>query len=158
MRTAYTDGACRLTNPGLCSCAWVLYDGYTQVASGGSYLGPELHTNNYAEYQGLLKLLRYLYGCGITGVLIHSDSTLVVNQVNQKWSAENKPELKKFMVEAYGLLTVGHHKLIHVRGHGKNENSTDNERNGKADELCNQILDTAQEELDARKPKTMAKS
>ena len=140
-RTAYTDGACRISNPGVCSCAWVLYDNNVEEAFGCQYLGPELHTNNFAEYQGLLGLLRWLYEQYITDVLIHSDSALIVNQVNQVWSADNKPELKKFMVEAYGLLTAGHHKLVHVRGHGKNENSTDNARNGRADELCNKVLD-----------------
>ena len=141
MLTAYTDGACRVSNPGQCSCAWVLYDGAEEIAWGGAYLGPELHTNNYAEYQGVLRLLRWLNEQKITDVVIHCDSKLVVNQINQEWSAENKPELKKFMVEAYGLLTVGHHRIVHVRGHGGNANATDNERNGYADEICNRILD-----------------
>jgi ribonuclease HI len=148
MITAYTDGACRLTNPGLCSCAWVLYDSsvpYYEL-SEATYLGPEMHTNNYAEYQALLKLLRYLHTNGFTNVVIHTDSTLVANQVNQKWSANNNPELKKFMVEAYGLLTVGSHRLLHVFGHGKNLSETHNKGNGRADQLCNEILDVHMEE------------
>ena len=147
MLRAYTDGACRVSNPGVCSCAWVLYDGLREVHNCYQYLGPG-HSNNYAEYQGLLSFLNFAFKNGLHDVMIHCDSALVVNQVNQRWSAENKPELKMFMTEAYGLLTAGHHKLIHVRGHGGNENTTDNEGNARADELCNLVLDVHKEEYE----------
>jgi len=108
--------------------------------SKGYFLGPEPHTNNYAEYQGLLRLLRHLYEKQYTDVLIHCDSMLVVEQVNGRWDVKHK-ELLPYVNEAYGLLTQGHHRLIHVRGHGKNENATDNEGNDYVDKLCNQVLD-----------------
>jgi len=117
--------------------------------SMGYFLGPELHTNNYAEYQGLLRLLRWLHECELTDVLIHCDSMLVVEQVNGRWDVKHK-ELLPFVNEAYGLLTAGHHRLVHVRGHGKNANATDNEGNDFVDKLCNQVLDQ-QEALNAGK-------
>jgi len=146
--TAYTDGASRVSKPGMTACAWALNLPGGRV-SKGYFLGPEPHTNNYAEYQGLLRLLRHLYEKQYTDVLIHCDSMIVVEQVNGRWDVKHK-ELLPYVNEAYGLLTQGHHRLIHVRGHGKNANATDNEGNDYVDKLCNQVLDQ-QEVLDAGK-------
>lgn len=154
MIRAYTDGACRVSNPGYCSCAWAIELPYGRVAKG-YYLGPELHSNNYAEYHGLLYLLRHLYEKKYTDVLIHCDSVLVVNQVNGEWETWRKPELEKFAHEAYGLLTAGHHRLIHVRGHGKNAHATDNEGNDYVDKLCNQVLDEHRGDYDGNKTKSV---
>lgn len=139
MINAYTDGACRLGNPGICSCAWVLSEG--AVKSRGYYLGPERHTNNYAEYQGVIKLLEYLYTNAIRNVVIHCDSTLVVNQVNQKWEI-NSDELRPLMSKAYGLLVHGAHVLKHVKGHDGIEG------NEAADRVCNAVLDLHTEEYE----------
>ena len=144
-KTAYVDGACRVSNPGVCSCAWVLYDSSwiaPQDKSNSYYLGPELHTNNYAEYMGLIKLLEYLYMDNIRNVVIHSDSELVVNHVNQKWEI-NQPDLEVLAAKCYGLLVQGCHVLKHVKGH---EGNLGNER---ADELCNAMLDIHKEEYEA---------
>ena len=139
MITAYTDGACRVSNPGICSCAFVLYGlpggEYSQV----KYLGPELRSNNYAEYQGLILLLEWLYAQNIRNVVIHTDSELVVSQVNQKWVV-NQPDLKVLATKCYGLITQGCHVLKHVKGHDGNLG------NERADELCNAILDDKMEE------------
>src|SRR5580698_8525988 len=115
MLKAYTDGACRLSNPGLCSCAWVLDGMPDGTRSAGHYLGPELHTNNYAEYMALTYLLAYLYTIQVKGVHIYSDSMLVVNQVNQRWEI-NTNELRSMAAKAYGLLVQGGHTLEHVKG------------------------------------------
>ena len=147
MLRAYTDGACRISNPGICSCAWLLLDGLKET-SQGYYLGPELHTNNYAEYQGLLRLLRYLYQQNIHNVVIHSDSMLVVQQVNGLWKTENKPELAVFANEARGLLLQGQHRLLHIFGHGKNLNEDYNKGNSFVDDLCNEVLDEHKEEYE----------
>lgn len=142
MLSAYCDGACRVSNPGICSCAWVLYDGDVERWFGGAYLGPELHTNNYAEYQGLLRLLRYLYEQEVYGVTIYCDSALVVNQVNDLWDV-NEPSLLPFWREAYGLRVKGGHLLKLVKGHA------DTSGNNRADELCNALLDLHKEEYEA---------
>lgn len=139
--TAYTDGACRISNPGLCSCAWVLYDSSIQGQElcEAKYLGPEFHTNNFAEYMGLVMLLEYLYTHSFRNVIIHSDSELVVNQVNQSWQI-NDEKLRKMAAKAYGLLVQGSHVLKHVKGHDKNKG------NERADALCNAMLDIHMEE------------
>ena len=141
MVKAYTDGACRISNPGLCSCAWVVVEGESVLCEGAFFLGPELHTNNYAEYQGLIKLLEYINGMGVKNVDIASDSALIVNQVNGKWSTEKKPELAKLCSYATALKVIGGHTLRHIRGHGQNEDGVDNLMNNLADEMCNKILD-----------------
>lgn len=140
MITAYTDGACRVSNPGITSCAWAVYfNDEDDVSITDSYfLGPELHTNNYAEYMGIVKLLEYLEAKAIRNVAIHCDSKLVVEQVNQRWNVTSE-ELRPLMSKAYGLLVRGTHVLKHVKGHSGNPG------NEAVDLLCNQILDKYQE-------------
>jgi ribonuclease HI len=132
---AYTDGACRRSNPGVCSCAFVILnaDG-TPHASLATYLGPELHTNNYAEYQGLLLLLRWAQAFGHKNLDIYCDSKLVVEQVNGGWKINN-PDLLPFCTEAYALMVVGRHLLHHIKGHSGDPG------NEYVDHICNEILD-----------------
>lgn len=132
MITAYTDGAVRKGNPGVASCAWVL-ELPGGVVSKGHFLGKGC-TNNYAEYQGVLRLLEHLNEKEYTGVNIYCDSKLVVEQVNQRWNVLSE-ELRPLMSKAYGLLVRGGHHLFHIKGHSGN---TGNEA---ADLLCNKILD-----------------
>ena len=143
MLTAYTDGACRGGNPGFTSCAWVMYDSKVpdQEFSGSKYLGPERHTNNFAEYQGLILLLEHLYRSDIRNVIIHCDSELVINQTLGNWQI-NQPDLKVLAVKCYGLLTQGCHVLKHIKGHDGNKG------NERADALCNAALDIHKEEYE----------
>jgi len=139
MKTGYCDGACRLSNPGLCACAWVLYEDGVEETRAAVYLGPELHTNNYAEYMGLIALLEFLYTFSIRNVIIYSDSQLVVNQTNGRWACTHL-DMRQFAARAYGLIQQGCHFLKHIKGH---EGFEGNER---ADQLCNQVLDQHMEE------------
>jgi ribonuclease HI len=141
MITAYTDGACRVSNPGLCSCAFVLYGLPGGEVSQAKYLGPELRSNNYAEYQGLVLLLEWLYAHSVRNVIIHCDSQLVVNQTLSKWEI-NQPDLKVLAAKCYGLLVQGCHVLKHIKGHDGNKG------NERADELCNAVLDVHKEEYE----------
>ena len=131
---AYTDGACRGGNPGQCSCAFVVMQNRTAVFMDSRYLGPELHTNNYAEYQGLLDLLKWADTNKVYYLEIYSDSALVVNQVRGSWKV-NKEELKSLCNTATGLLIRGGHTLHLVKGHDGNIG------NEYADKLCNKVLD-----------------
>jgi ribonuclease HI len=137
---AYTDGACRVSNPGQTSCAWVIAitsnedDVLYFKESGSRYLGPELHTNNYAEYQGLLDLLKYAAKHKIMGLEIYCDSKLVVNQVNDVWDVNNQ-ELVPLWVLAYALRIRGGHTLQHIHGHSGDPG------NEYVDRLCNEALD-----------------
>lgn len=133
MIVAYTDGACRLGNPGLCSVAYVIYDkDGVKGIYGRVLLGR--NTNNVAEYTALIDLLKWAEANGVRNIMINCDSELVVNQVNQKY-AINKPELKKFANLAYALLVRGAHVLVHVKGH---DGDIGNEA---ADQYCNKLLD-----------------
>ena len=145
---AYTDGACRVSNPGICSCAWVVYTGEDEGFFGGLYLGPELHTNNYAEYQGLILLLEFLYTRSIRNVVIYTDSELVVNQTLGKWEVK-QPDLKVLATKCYGLLVQGCHVLKHIKGHDGNKG------NERADELCNECLDAHMEEYNGNKTESV---
>jgi ribonuclease HI len=136
----YVDGACRKGNPGVCSCAWVLYKDGLECARAGYFLGPELHTNNFSEYQALIFALEYLHTSNIRNVMIYSDSWIVVAQVNQACATYEK--LKPLMTKAYGLLTQGCHVLKQVKGHAGVEG------NEEADRLCNSVLDA--QETDAK--------
>lgn len=146
---AYTDGACRGGNPGYTSCAWVMYDSTKPEweVSQAQYLGPDRHTNNFAEYMALVLLLEHLYFNKYRNVIIHSDSELVVNQVNQKWQINDEGH-RKNAARCYGLLTQGCHVLKHVKGH------VGNKGNERADQLCNEVLDLHKEDYE----KSVAKS
>ena len=134
MIEAYCDGACRGGNPGFTSCAWIVLRPGQPPEKCGYYLGPELHTNNYAEYMGLITLLEHLYRQNYRNVTIYSDSELVVNQVNQNWVINNE-ELRRMVAKAYGLVIAGGHILKHVKGHAGNKG------NEAVDLLCNDVLD-----------------
>lgn len=140
MLKVYTDGACRVSNPGQASCAFVVLTGEQDgivVHKEGFYLGPELRTNNYAEYMGLLKFLAWAKSNNVKKALIHCDSKLVVEQVNGNWAC-NKEDLKVLAGVAAELMSEGEYTLVHIRGH---HGIVGNEM---ADELCNEILDQEQ--------------
>src|ERR1019366_1588330 len=138
---AYTDGACRVSNPGQCSAAFAVFDvlGETDML-GARYLGPELHTNNYAEYQGLLDLLKWAEAAKVTGLDIHCDSQLVVRQVRGEWAVKHK-ELQPFHDLAQALIIRGRHNLCWIRGHEQAELEEDRIGNTYVDKLCNEVLD-----------------
>lgn len=132
---AYTDGACRGGNPGDCSCSFLVLDekgGLIHLAS--RYLGPSLHSNNYAEYAGLIDLLEWADRSKITGIEIYCDSALIVNQTNGEWRV-NEDSLRPLRALATFFLLRGGHTLEHIKGHSGIPG------NEMADRLCNAILD-----------------
>lgn len=139
---AYCDGACRGGNPGQCSCAFAVYLGEnnSHTYTHARYLGPEPHTNNYAEYQGLLDLLRWANEAGLRNLDIHCDSQLVIRQVAGEWQVKHK-ELQPFRDEAYALFIRGEHLLQWIRGHEQAEREEDRIGNTLVDKLCNEVLD-----------------
>ena len=140
---AYTDGACRVSNPGQCSAAFAVYlgkDASYGMYTSARYLGPELHTNNYAEYQGLLDLLKWAETEKITGLDIHCDSQLVVKQVRGEWAVKHK-ELQPLHDLTLALGVRGRHSLIWIRGHEQSELEEDRIGNTYVDKLCNEVLD-----------------
>ena len=134
LRKAYCDGACRAGNPGETSCAFAVFNGDNLYTSASRYLGPELHTNNYAEYQGLLDLLKWANQFGMLNLEIFCDSRLVVEQVNDDWDV-NSEDLKPLWLLAYTLRIRGNHTLRHIKGHSGDPG------NEFVDKLCNEALD-----------------
>ena len=131
---AHTDGACRVSNPGYCSAAFSVYDGNKITHEESWYLGFP-HSNNVAEYQALLGLLRWADKSSVYGLQIFCDSKLVVEQVNLNWQVK-KEDLIALQLEASALLLGGCHILCHVDGHSGNGG------NDRVDYLCNRVLDS----------------
>jgi probable phosphoglycerate mutase len=98
--TAHIDGGAR-GNPGPAGYGVVIQDprGKT-IAELSQYLGHR--TNNYAEYQGLLAVLRHAIDHGIRSLRVISDSELMVRQMKGIYKVRH-PELRKFYEEAQQL-------------------------------------------------------
>jgi ribonuclease HI len=106
----YTDGSSR-GNPGPAGCAFVVYRDGIKVHEFSRNLGRE--TNNYAEYQALLDALEYIDNDDV--VTIHSDSQLVIKQVNGEWKCR-KEKLKPLCKRAQELMK-SNYNLVHVSAH-----------------------------------------
>jgi ribonuclease HI len=140
--TAYVDGACRRTNPGLAASSYVVYDEGCRELASDAAVHSGLNTNNYAEYMGLLWFLIQAEKVGWRNVTIYSDSSLVVNQCVGGWSVSSK--FANIANTAQALLIRGGHKLFHMRGHEKDPRKGLHRGNNRADELCNKVLDEFQ--------------
>jgi len=87
----YTDGASR-GNPGPAAIGAVIKDGQGRVLGKISRrIGRT--TNNQAEYQAVIAALEEAIRLGVAGVVIKSDSELVVQQINGRYRVKN-PALK----------------------------------------------------------------
>ena len=126
----HTDGASR-GNPGAAAFAYVIAcDGKPPVEEAGC-LGEM--TNNQAEYTALVKALEHASELGPEHhVLLHSDSELLVKQMNGEYRVKNE-ELRGLYQEAQELRKqfTGGVTIRHVR----------RAQNSRADELCNEALD-----------------
>lgn len=82
----YSDGACR-GNPGPSAIAYVILDYEGKVLKEHSeYVG--MGTNNQAEYRALILALESAVDFGNDAVC-HSDSVLVVKQMNGEWKVKH---------------------------------------------------------------------
>jgi ribonuclease HI len=126
----HTDGASR-GNPGAAAFAYVIArDGQPPIEEAGC-LGEM--TNNQAEYIALERALERALELGAEhGLLIHSDSELLVKQMNGAYRVKNE-ELRGLYERAQALRRRfrGPVTIRHVR---RAENS-------RADALCNEALD-----------------
>lgn len=108
------DGGVRGGNPGHAGFAAVI-----ATAEGEFIIARPLkgkHTNNYAEYQGLIVGIKYAKHLGVTNLDIISDSKLVVEQVNGRWRTwerdliplqrEAQAQLRKLFTSAWRLTWV----------------------------------------------------
>ncbi|MFZ3266802.1 MAG: ribonuclease HI family protein [Terriglobales bacterium] len=127
--TAHVDGGAR-GNPGPAGYGLVIHDPQgKKIAELSQYLGH--HTNNYAEYNGLLAALRYAIAHRIQSLKIVSDSELLVRQMKGIYKVRH-PELRKLYDEAQHLTAQIEH--VEIR-HALREHNQD------ADRLANEAMD-----------------
>lgn len=128
--TIHTDGAAR-GNPGPAAYSYTIrHEGHDDVEEAG-LLGET--TNNQAEYTALVKALEHALELGTHfRVVVHSDSELMVKQLNGEYRVKNE-DLRPLYEDALDLRKqfTGGVRFVHVR----------RAQNQRADELCNEVLD-----------------
>lgn len=127
----YTDGASR-GNPGDSGVGIVLKDELGNViASQYGYIGKA--TNNVAEYTALAACLKLVRTTECSRLIVHSDSELMVRQLNGQYKVKDAG-LKKHFQSVQNILKESPFQFIikHIpRGN-----------NLEADELANRGIDT----------------
>jgi len=127
---AYTDGASR-GNPGKSGIGVILKDEQgTVLASHCDYIGTT--TNNVAEYKALLHCLKITLETKCTLLIVHSDSELMVRQLQGRYKVKDKG-LRVHFDNAQRMLASAPFKfeIRHVA----------REENRQADELANRGID-----------------
>lgn len=130
----YTDGASR-GNPGESGIGIIIKDSKgNSIDSLGAYIGRT--TNNVAEYLALLAGLQLAQKQQCQQLVVHSDSELMVRQLQGKYKVRNE-RLKRFFQEVQNVLKVVPFEIIfrHVP----------REENADADALANRGIDTKQQ-------------
>jgi len=128
--TIHIDGAAR-GNPGPAAWAFVIERNGLPVIKDKGCL--QRTTNNVAEYTALLCALEHAAKIGARRLLIHSDSELLVKQMNGEYRVKNE-DLQELYREAKELSRqFDEVKIRHVP----------RAQNSVADGLCNEALDGA---------------
>jgi ribonuclease HI len=124
----HIDGAAR-GNPGPAAFAFIIQkEGAPPIEENG-ILG--VTTNNLAEYTALVRALERAAELGAQRLIIHSDSELLVKQMNGAYRVKNA-DIRVLHDQAKELIQRFEQVVIrHVR----------REQNSRADELCNLALD-----------------
>jgi ribonuclease HI len=126
---AFTDGASR-GNPGESGIGVILKDHDGAIVSVlGEYIGKA--TNNTAEYRALLRCLSLASELGCTRLIAHSDSELMVKQV-QGFYRVKQPDLKRYHADVQTALSQAPFtfEIHHI----------DRSQNDEADTLANRAL------------------
>ena len=124
----HIDGASR-GNPGDAAYAIVIEATGRGAVEESGVLGKQ--TNNVAEYTSLLKALERARSLGLSRLRIHSDSELLVKQMNGEYRVKNE-DLKSLFEQAAKLKRdFDSVTFTHIR----------REQNKRADDLCNIALD-----------------
>lgn len=132
----HIDGGAR-GNPGPAGAGVVIHndEGAAQLEAG-FFLGRM--TNNVAEYTALLKALEASHRLSAEQLLIHSDSELLVKQINGEYRVKN-PGLQTLFDEAMSRLKkFSKWTVRHVRREG----------NARADELANLAMDAGEDVIE----------
>jgi probable phosphoglycerate mutase len=127
--TAHCDGGSR-GNPGPAGYGAVIEDAHGRtVARLSEFLG--VQTNNFAEYHGLLAVLRWSVENGVKHLRVVSDSELMVKQMQGKYKVAS-PILRPLWEEARKITRrLDRFEMRHTLRGGNKE----------ADALANQAMD-----------------
>ncbi len=128
---AYTDGASR-GNPGESGIGIIIRNekGEVVLKLAASIV---LATNNLAEYTALLTLLKRVKGIDCQRLVVHSDSELMVRQMNGEYRIKN-PEISKYYSEIQRILRTSPFafEIRHIP----------REANHEADQLANEGIES----------------
>ncbi len=126
---AHCDGGSR-GNPGPSGFGAVIEDSKGRtLAELSEFLG--IQTNNYAEYSGLLAVLKWAIENGVKHLRVVSDSELMVKQMQGKYKVKS-PVLKPLFDEAKKMARrIEHFEMRHTLRGGNKE----------ADRLANEAMD-----------------
>jgi ribonuclease HI len=133
----YTDGGAR-GNPGPAGIGAVIQDETgKELAEISEYIGEQ--TNNYAEYQALIRALeecKKLFGSKLKDVAVEvrMDSELVVRQLSGVYKVK-EPALKEKFAEVARMRLQDVPNIIFTHVY--------REKNKRADELVNRAIDAA---------------
>ncbi|GIW78664.1 MAG: hypothetical protein KatS3mg105_0471 [Gemmatales bacterium] len=142
----YIDGAAR-GNPGPAAYGFAIFRGDQLIAEENGRLGST--TNNVAEYTALVRALECASSLDHSGpVVVHSDSELLVKQMNGEYRVKNARlrelfEQAKKLAAQFGDLTIRH---------------VPRSQNTQADRLCNEALDGKRLVTASKKPAADASS
>ena len=126
----YIDGAAR-GNPGVAGIGIIINDGQGQkIRELYKYIGET--SNNIAEYTALVYALQEALILGLKDVVIHSDSELLVKQLNGEYRVKNSN--LRLYYEQFLHLKTGFNKLV-VKQISRDENK-------KTDKLANQAINS----------------
>jgi ribonuclease HI len=139
--TIHTDGAAR-GNPGPAAYAFVIQRRGQPPIEEAGVLGDA--TNNQAEYTALVRALEHALALGPDHrIVVHSDSELMVKQLNGEYRVKNE-ELRPLYEDILDMRRqfTGGVTFVHVR----------RAQNKRADELCNEALDGKRSCTSEQKP------
>jgi probable phosphoglycerate mutase len=127
--TAHCDGGSR-GNPGPAGYGAVIEDSTGRVVARlSAFLG--VQTNNYAEYAGLLAVLKWAAENRVKRLRVVSDSELMVHQMNGRYNVAS-PILRPLWEEARGIARrLDSFEMTHTLRGGNKE----------ADQLANEAMD-----------------
>jgi len=129
--TIYSDGGAR-GNPGPAGIGAVIYnENKKEIATISRFLGKA--TNNQAEYEALIAVLKKAKDLNIKDAIVYLDSELIVKQINRDYKVKDK-DLAKLFIKVHNLsLSFDKISFFHVR----------REFNKRADQLANEAMDKA---------------
>jgi ribonuclease HI len=94
MIVIYTDGLAE-PNPGLGTYGYAIYKDGQRVAARHGFVGESV-TNNYAEYESLVRALREARKFAGEEILVRSDSKLLVNQMGGEWKVRKGGYVERY--------------------------------------------------------------